>query len=339
VPSLLLSDVGRVAAVSFGITAAASPLVLRLLRRSQVVDIPSARSSHAVATPRGGGLACLAGLLVAVAVASPLGAWNKAALLGIVATLAVLGFADDVTDLPVWERLAVQLLVAVGAAWWGLRISWPLSIWVGLALVAGVIWIVAYVNAFNFMDGINGLAGVATTIAGLDLAVVGLVRGDAFIAIGGSAMAGAALAFLPWNYPRARVFLGDVGSYLLGGAAALLVLCGLQAHLPVEALIAPEVIFVADTGWTLAGRVARHEDWKAAHRSHVYQRLQQRHGRHGSTTAAIAAVMAATSGLGLVSLSGVLWARVAADAAIAAVAAAYLLSPRWLRQPQQPVPA
>src|SRR6202020_2344353 len=114
-------------------------------------------------------------------------------------------------------RFGIQLVVAVIASCWAFHLSWPASAGAVLLATVGVIWIVGYVNAFNFMDGINGLAGAASVVAGLTFVVVGLDRSNSTLAIGGGAVAGAACAFMPWNFPRARFFLGDVGSYLFGG--------------------------------------------------------------------------------------------------------------------------
>ena len=169
------------------------------------MDIPTDRSSHVVATPRGGGLACLLGLLGAVALAPGLGASPKLLLVSSGGALAILGFVDDVHHLKVRLRFGIQIVIAVVGSYWAFGLSWPASAGTLLLAAVGVIWIVAYVNAFNFMDGVNGLAGEASVVAGLTFVLVGLDRDDPTLAIGGAARAGAALAFMPWIVPPSKV--------------------------------------------------------------------------------------------------------------------------------------
>ena len=325
-------QVAEAASIGLVITAAASPVVLGLLRRSQILDTPNERSSHAVPTPRGGGLACLLGVLGALALAPGIGASHKLLLVTSGGALALLGFVDDVRHLKVRLRFGVQVVVAGVGSCWAFNLSWLSSTDTLLLAGLGVLWIVAYVNAFNFMDGINGLAGAASVVAGATFVVVGLDRNESTLAIGGAAVAGAALAFMPWNFPRARFFLGDVGSYMFGGTTAVLVAIGIRAHLPPEALIGPEIIFLADTGWTLARRIARGEDWTSPHRTHVYQQLQGSGLLYARTTAVVTLLMITTGGLGLMSLAGSIWVRLLTDAAGLILVGAYLASPRTLQR-------
>jgi UDP-GlcNAc:undecaprenyl-phosphate GlcNAc-1-phosphate transferase len=334
--STLVVDAGRVAAIAFAMTAAGSPVALWFLRHRKIMDVPSERSSHVVATPRGGGIACLIGLVGAILLAPGVGTGPKLLLVFSVGAFAVLGFADDLHNLRVRVRLGAQIAIAAGSSGWAIGVHLPTSLLsIGTMVVAavGLVWIVAYVNAFNFMDGINGLAGAAGAVAGATFAVIGLNRGDATLAVGGAAVGGASLAFLPWNFPSARFFLGDVGSYLLGGTTALLLIVGLRARVPLEALFGPEVIFLADTGWTLLGRISRGEDWTSPHRTHVYQQLQVAGTSHTRTTVGVTVVILATSLLGLVSLAGNPWARMLADVMGIILLIAYLASPSILRRP------
>jgi UDP-N-acetylmuramyl pentapeptide phosphotransferase/UDP-N-acetylglucosamine-1-phosphate transferase len=222
--------------------------------------------------------------------------------------------------------------LAAVISWWALHASSPKF---GIALVAclvGGIWIVAYVNVFNFMDGMNGLAGLAAAIAGITFALIGFHQHHLTFAIGGAALAGAALGFLPWNFPNARVFLGDVGSYLLGAWTVLLMLLGWKAHLPWECLMGPVALFTADTGWTLAGRIVRGEDWTASHKQHVYQRLHQGGWSHTQTTLFLGILISVCAALGSLSLTHSLGSRVLGDGLIVLLLAAYLSSPRFLAQ-------
>jgi UDP-GlcNAc:undecaprenyl-phosphate GlcNAc-1-phosphate transferase len=324
------TDLGAVALVGFVVTSACAPAVLTVLRQRRIIDVPSSRSSHLLPTPRGGGLACVLGFACAVALAPHLAPGSELLLVAAGTVMAALGLIDDVHSLSMRVRLTVQGAMAAVASGWALGVLGSPTAGLCLLALGGGIWIVSYVNAFNFMDGINGLAGAAAVVAGLSFAFTGLRHDDMVLATGGAAVASTAAAFLPWNFPRALFFLGDVGSYLFGASIAVLVLVGLHAHLPVEALIAPEALFIADTGWTLARRIARGDDWLSAHRSHVYQRLHQGGWSHTATTLTGAALMVTISLLGLLSETGLLWARMTGDTLAAILVVGYLRSPRLL---------
>src|SRR3989442_287389 len=151
----------------------------------------------------------------------------------------------------------------------------------------------------------------------------------ALVALGVTAgVTGAAAAFLPFNFPRARMFLGDVGSYFFGAWLAVLAVVGLRQGLTIEAAFAPLAVYVADTGSTLARRILRHQAWYRPHRDHTYQRLTARGVSHTAVAALVAVVIAACSALGAVSLVAPLGLRVLADAALALLLAIYLASPR-----------
>jgi UDP-N-acetylmuramyl pentapeptide phosphotransferase/UDP-N-acetylglucosamine-1-phosphate transferase len=149
---------------------------------------------------------------------------------------------------------------------------------------------------------------------------------------GGGILAAAAAGFLPYNFPRARLFIGDVGSYFIGGWQAALLVVGFRAGLPPEAVAAPLAIYLADTATTLARRVAAGHVWHQPHREHVYQRLIRQGWSHVRTTALVAAFVAACSIAGAMTLDGFA-ERVAADVVLAALLAAYVALPHliWRR--------
>jgi UDP-N-acetylmuramyl pentapeptide phosphotransferase/UDP-N-acetylglucosamine-1-phosphate transferase len=153
------------------------------------------------------------------------------------------------------------------------------------------------------------------------------------LAGGGAAVAAGGLAFLPWNARRAQVFLGDVGSYALGGALALLAAAAVLRGLPPEAALGPLVLYLADTGWTLQRRIRAGEPVLRAHRTHAYQRLCDAGWSHQRVTVVTGAVTALLSLLGAVSLTPHPGLRAAADLAAVAVLAAYLRAPALLGQP------
>ena len=259
---------------------AASALLTGLVRRyalsRAVLDVPNERSLHSVPTPRGGGLAIVVvvGLAHAACVARGLlplasgSAWGGAALL-----LAALGWADDRRPLPARGRLLVQLAIAFVALTVMSDTAQPGALGQALAVALGGFAFVWFVNLYNFMDGADGLAGTQATVAAGALGLFAALDGDAGVAAVGLALAGASAGFLCWNRAPARIFLGDVGSYFLGGYLGLLA-CHLLArgdaiwHWLI--LLSP---FITDASLTLARRMLAGERWWAAHRTHAYQRL------------------------------------------------------------------
>ncbi|TCJ30215.1 glycosyltransferase family 4 protein [Nocardioides jejuensis] len=265
-----------VAAVAALVTCVLVPVFLPVLRRF-AIDAPIARSSHVVPVPRGGGLAVVAGIVAAVATAEWIGSVGAAwYVLGGMLVLGALGLADDVRSLPGPLRLLVQVGTALGLT---ALFDVPGTGWtaiLGSLLFVG--FLVGYVNAFNFMDGINGVSSFSAVVAGTWYGVIG-VRGDHLgLAVLGVAVAGAAFGFMPWNAVRAKVFLGDVGSYALGGAIAVLALLAWAIQVGVLVAVAPLVIYVVDTAWVLVKRTRGHRPLMDGHREHVYQRVLDRTG-------------------------------------------------------------
>jgi len=240
----------------------------------------------------------------------------------------LVGLLEDLLGIRALRRLAIQFLVAAFAGLFLLQgLSGP-ALWQGIFAAGAVFWIVAFVNAYNFMDGMDGISVGQAVGAGATWFLVGTVTDSPVLASGGAVIAGAALGFAPYNLPVARMFLGDVGSYFIGAWLAAVAVLGLRAGVPPEAVLAPLALYVADTGTTLVRRVVRGERWHAPHRSHAYQRLGDSGWSHVQTSAFVAACIAACSALGAVSISGSALARVSADVAIAGVIGAYLLAPR-----------
>lgn len=312
------------------IVLVAEPLMIALLRRLAVLDVPGRRSSHSVPTPRGGGAPIAVGLLVAAFVA-PGAARAGLAFAGAVGFFGILGFLDDLRGLSAISRLACQLAgAAVVAALLVLRL--PLPALAGFAVaVAGAAWLVGFVNAFNFMDGVNGISGAHALIGGVAYACLAWWgRRDGFDAAMGLALAAGACAFLPWNAFRARVFLGDVGSYSIGAALAVLALRLVAAGIPVDAVAGPVALYLADVAWTLQRRIRRGECWLEAHRTHVYQRWCDAGRSHQEVTLLTSALTILLCLLGVAGMLGGPMARVVADLAGLGGLAAYLGSPRLL---------
>jgi UDP-N-acetylmuramyl pentapeptide phosphotransferase/UDP-N-acetylglucosamine-1-phosphate transferase len=256
---------------------------------------------------------------------------GSAAFAAAVGFFAVLGFLDDLRGLPVSRRLALQ---ATGSAIAAVLLIMPLhraAVAAALLAVAAAAWITGLVNVFNFMDGVNGISGVHALIAGVAYACYAEWGQHPFLLAASLAVAVSALLFLPWNAGRARVFLGDAGSYSLGAALAVLAADAVLRGVPVEAVLGPLALYLADTAWTLQRRIRTGERWLQAHRTHVYQRWCDAGWSHQEVTLLTGAVTILLTLLGTVSLSRDLPARATADLIGIAVLAAYLCSPALFR--------
>ena len=263
-----------------------------------VVDRPNARSSHTQPTIRGGGVAILAVLAIAgAALSGKDGGGVLVWLLSAATCLAVVSFWDDLKSVPAGIRFSCHALAAITVL---IALDWPrvgLGLWFGhqfavpawLGLVVLFFWLTGYTNAFNFMDGINGIAAGQALVTGLGMAVLaGTATGgwDSPPVLFSLAVAGAAAGFLPHNFPQARMFIGDVGSAPLGFLLAALV-CWLGLADSGRLLVPLALLhanFVLDTGITLARRIWRGEQWYAAHREHFYQRLVDSRRSHAFVT-------------------------------------------------------
>ncbi len=291
----------------------ASGALVEPLRRRAILDRPNPRSSHAVATPTGGGLAVsgvviAAWLIVNLAHARPTPeGW---VVPGLALGLVALSWLDDLRGVPVGARLAVQVLV-VGTALAVLpgagRVFQGL-LPVGLDLAATALIWVWFINAFNFMDGIDGLTGVETAIIGLGVAALALIAplGGAW-AFQGVILAGAALGFLACNWPPAKLFLGDVGSVPLGFLAGALLIAMAAAGYWAAALILP-LYYLADAGLTLARRALRGAPVWRAHKEHFYQRAHQGGLSHAAVVLRILVADLVLLALALASLAGAAFA-------------------------------
>ena len=305
------------------LTIALTGVARTWLEARALLDRPVARSSHRVPVPRGGGLAVVPALMLGwLAVAwhgAPVGTvWVLAAA----AALAALSFIDDLRGLPVRLRL-----VAHGAAvLFGLA-ALPPTVFQGVLppmldrAAAFLAWL-WFVELFNFMDGIDGIAGVETAMLGLGLALVLAAAGAAGDGTAALALAAGAagLGFLVWNWHPARIFLGDVGSVPLGFLIGWLLLLAAAKGYWAPALILP-LYYVADASITLARRVARRAAFWEAHREHFYQRALARDGNHAAVARMVLSGDAVLVLLALAALAQPLAALAAAVVAVAAMLA------------------
>jgi UDP-N-acetylmuramyl pentapeptide phosphotransferase/UDP-N-acetylglucosamine-1-phosphate transferase len=270
------------------LTVAATGLLLPQLRRRAILDRPNERSSHDAPTPRGGGLAVV-GVLLLSFLAIFAGHAAEGGLLAVVAAAAVLAavsWRDDLAGLSPALRLVVQALaVAAGLAVLpgaGEVFQGLLPRWLDL-LVSGLLWL-WFVNLYNFMDGIDGITGVETGCVGAGIALTAFLfpgAGAAGASLLGAAVAGAGFGFLAWNWHKAKIFLGDVGSVPLGYLIGWLLLSLATTTFWATALVLP-LYYLADATWTLLRRLARGERIWQAHREHAYQRAVQRGLSHAA---------------------------------------------------------
>jgi UDP-GlcNAc:undecaprenyl-phosphate GlcNAc-1-phosphate transferase len=316
--------------VPLTLSVLATALAVHLLTGLSVLDLPNERSLHSSPVPRGGGIGPATAGLAAAAMSPAIGALRPGLLVAS-AGFALLGMAEDLKGIPVLARLALQGVVGAVA----LILLLDGSLGFRWQLLLGVTWVVAFVNAFNFMDGINGISALQAIVAGLTWAWVGWISGEAPVTAAGMILVAVALGFLPFNFPRARVFLGDVGSYFFGGWIAAVAVWGALRGIPPEALVAPLALYLVDTGTTLAGRIRRGEPWLRPHRGHVYQRLVALGASHARVDLLVLLVMAGCSALGLVSITGSLPARLAADALAVLLLLWYLATPRLVQRELQ----
>jgi Fuc2NAc and GlcNAc transferase len=273
-----------------------------------MLDIPNERSSHTRPTPRGGGLGIAIVVLIGIALAGAV-RWipfrTAVGLEGGVLAVAVIGWLDDHRGLPALVRAAVHLAAATWAvAWLGgyarLAVGTTcLGLGVGGSVLAvlGIAWAT---NLYNFMDGIDGIAAAEGVSVGVFGGVLLALAGRPGLAVVACVVAGASAGFLPWNWSPARIFMGDVGSGVLGfSVAALAVASENSGGPPVALWVLLLGVFVFDATVTLVRRMLRGERWFAAHRSHAYQRAVLAGWAHASVSGFVVLL---TTGLGVLSV-------------------------------------
>ncbi|MEB0047245.1 MULTISPECIES: glycosyltransferase family 4 protein [unclassified Pseudomonas] len=281
--------------VSWGLT-----LVLRRYALAKsLMDIPNERSSHSIPTPRGGGVAIVVSFLLALPLLASLDLISLPALVGLLGSgllVAAIGFADDHGHIAARWRLLGHSISAAWALFWlgGLP---PIELagftvdlgWLGSAL--SLVYLVWMLNLYNFMDGIDGLASAEAISVCLGMCLVYWASGTLDLIWVPLILTAAVVGFLWWNFPPARIFMGDAGSGFLGlilGAIAIQ-----AAQVSFDLLWSWVIllgVFIVDATWTLIQRFLRGDKVYEAHRSHAYQHATDQFKRHRVVTLSVVAI-------------------------------------------------
>lgn len=280
-----------IAACGFLVSALMVAASLVYARRRGLLDQPGHRRSHRQPTPRGGGIGIVVSVLIcampALAVLPQAASRTTAAALALaLAAVAVAGWRDDHASLPILPRILVHLLAsfAVAAVLLAPAARVDSQSWMWLVPVAIVF--AGSINAHNFMDGIDGLLGMQSVVVLAGYALLAQADGDFALTAAAAASAAACLGFLLFNRPPARIFMGDVGSGMLGLLLAALAGLLIQRS-PV--MLWPCLIlssaFLVDAGLTLSQRILTGKRWYTAHREHLYQWMVRAGFSHARTDA------------------------------------------------------
>jgi glycosyltransferase WbpL len=286
--------IGSILVLTFAFSAILVGVVRRYALRNNIVDLPNMRSSHVAPTPRAGGIAVVlsfVGALCALYLCGVVDARTAGILIVSGCAIAGVGYLDDRRQLTAKARFAVHLSAAVCViallggipepelAKWGLGGFWIGFVFAVLVLAWGT-------NLFNFMDGIDGIAASEAIFMSMAGAYLNwLDGGDSAVTVAMLCLSAATAGCLVWNWPPARIFMGDVGSGFLGFMVTVLVIltCN-RGGVPIEVLPILGGVFLVDATVTLVRRFVRGDRWLEAHRMHAYQRLARRWQSHKLVT-------------------------------------------------------
>ena len=272
--------------------------IRRFALRGGILDVPVSRSLHEQATPVGGGIAIALVFLVFAWLCRLAGSIPLHELMALTggALVALVGLADDLWKLPLAWRLPAQFAAAVWAVWWLGNLP-PIDFYffavsnffiLDVLAVLALVWLL---NLYNFMDGIDGLAAAQLVFVNLLGFVIAVSADDAALGLLNAGLGTAALGFLVWNWPPARIFMGDAGSNFIGFALGVLALLSMQHDsMTVWTWLLLLGVFVTDATVTLIRRVARGEKWFEGHCCHAYQHAAKRCGSHRRVTLVILAM-------------------------------------------------
>lgn len=281
--------------VSWGLTF----VLRRYALAKSLMDIPNERSSHVVPTPRGGGVAIVVSFVLALPALYGFGLLEFNLFYGLLGSgllVALIGFADDHGHIAARWRLLGHFVAAVWALCWMGGMA-PVSMfgmgiqlgWVGSVLAA--IYLVWMLNLYNFMDGIDGIASVQAIFVCLAGCVISLMAGNQSVLFVSLFLSSAVAGFLLWNFPPARIFMGDAGSGFLGmvlGVLSLYVAWSSSALMWGWLILL--AVFTVDSTVTLLRRLVRGEKIYQAHRSHAYQYASRHFASHKVVTLGVTCI-------------------------------------------------
>lgn len=300
-----MSDLNSMFVVTVGITILVTSIALlfakKILTSLKVVDIPNHRSSHSQVTLRGAGIGPLVGIVFAVFLLAFIDLDEFGILLWVfmpASAVSIVGFVEDARGLPMKVRLLLQVFIGLVIGIIFQFDNIPLWLWIVLAGMG----FAAYVNFANFMDGINGISGLHGVMVGSAFVVFGWVEDMIWLRAAGVILASAFVAFLPANLRKPGMFLGDVGSYLLGGAIAAISIAALTNGLHWFVIFAPLSIYLFDTIFTILNRMRLKESIFEAHRSHIYQKLTTSGFSHLAVSIVVSFFTLVASSIGLLYL-------------------------------------
>lgn len=266
--------------------------------KKNIIDNPNERSSHSVPTPRGGGVAVVGSYLLALAVlmySQQLELHTGFTLMAAGFVIALLGFLDDHGHINSMLRLAIHFFVAISVVV-SLGGFGEVTIFNGVQLgfianIIAVLFLVWLLNLYNFMDGINGIASVEAITATVSMAILYYLLNTSLNSDLLWLLAACVFGFLLWNFPKAKIFMGDACSGFLGLTLGILALIALKENLALFcAWIICLGVFIVDATFTLIRRVVTGHKMYDAHRSHTYQILSRHFNSHTPVTLAVAAI-------------------------------------------------
>lgn len=265
--------------LSFGLTY----LVRQFALKKNIIDTPNERSSHSLPTPRGGGLAIVIAFYTGLISIYWSGGLDTAVFYGLLglASIAVIGFIDDHDHIPARYRLLVHFGAAAWACYWlgiipwGGDSGWYYYFFWGVSLFY-LVWLL---NLYNFMDGIDGIATVEAVTVVASASLLLFFDGIDTSLYPMLVLLAALLGFLFWNWPPAKIFMGDVGSAFIGiliGGFSLITVNNGSLGFSIWLILLG--VFITDATYTLLVRLFRGEKVYEAHRSHAYQHLSRQYG-------------------------------------------------------------
>jgi UDP-GlcNAc:undecaprenyl-phosphate GlcNAc-1-phosphate transferase len=286
-----MTSIAMLRHVAFGLgLAMLSAVIVRIMIAVRVMDTPEARKAHDRPIPKGGGVGIVAAFLVGLVLLYYFAEFARLAneyFLGVIAAsfaIAVVAFLDDLRDWPFTVKLGIQALAAIVAVGTGIyihdyRLPYVGSVYVGwIGVPVTLVWLLFTTNAVNFIDGLNGLAGGVALITCAFLAFFSAIYGGWFCYAASGMLVAGLLGFLPFNFPRARIFMGDVGSQFCGFMIAVLGVVasrfdGASLSFMLVPMLLSGVLF--DVGFTLVRRGLMGERVTQPHRGHLYQVAQR----------------------------------------------------------------